>query len=1099
MRIVIDLQGAQSGSFNRGIGRYTLSLVKAILGHHNDHEIIIALNGFFSESIDTIRKALGEWLPKENIQIWMPLRSASWIANYTWCRQASELLREAFLASLKPDVILISSLFEGHTDNTVTSIGQLGNTVPTAVIFYDLIPFIYSDTYLRALSDQAWYQEKLTFLKRADLLLTISESSSQEALKYLNVSSNKISCISSAADPMFCPYVITEARTQRLRKRYNLADRYIMYTGGSDHRKNIDNLIYAYASLPNSLRQIYQLVVVCSIKTHDHYALQTLAASAGVEENQFILTGFVEDEELIELYNLCEAFVFPSKHEGFGLPVLEAMQCGCAVIASNTSSLPEVLGCEEALFDPYDVDSIANKLKQVLLDDTFRKSLEAHAILQSAKFSWSKSSKKAIAALELLVENHLSLPDTLHEKPIKKLRLAYVLLFPGERSDVSHYNVELLSEIACYYDIDVIFEQNSVSDTWVKANCRQYSMEWFSQHANFYDRVIYHVATPIFSQRALDLIEQISGVVVLHDFYFSHMPDDKSLNNLSSLYWGKVLYDSYGYLAVYNRFQSKDIDDILWKYPCNIALLQYIQGIIVHSRYSLSLLNYWYGGDINHHCRYIPFFENSFFGFDKIESRRALGFSDNDFIICNFSFLEHSEQDHRILNAWLNSSLAHDSDCLFVLMGKNFKEGCRENLLASIDDNKLRSRIRIVDWLNQKVFHQHMSAVGVVIYLSTGSRDETADGLLDYISYGLPIVTNSYHSIGDITNDRIIKLADNFTDDQLIKALDELWRNDESRQKVDKSDQLVIDTEHVSNIYADQYVAAIEQFYQNHDASVPSLVSAIGKLESKIKDQAALPQLAQAIDCSIKPIICQRQLFVDISELVKSEVSKSTQTMVCNVLHQWLLNPPCHYRVEPVYATTEHQGYYYARNFTLKLLNCFSDGLVDTPISYRPNDKFIGLSLSITTACSQRLFYQNLHRRGVMVKFFVYDMQFMELFDKSLSQASGLLKKWFDVMIDASGVIFASEIVAIRLLDLLKNHLTEADKQLAIDFFEGEYATDFVKIIHSQLGDCEISQDSWLHDRARCSVSEAADRLLEAMRYSSFLNGNHSPHRLTTG
>ena len=156
----------------------------------------------------------------------------------------------------------------------------------------------------------------------------------------------------------------------------------------------------AYSLLSQELRAEHQLVIVSKIQEDERDNLIQLAKQAGLVENELILTGYVPDEDLIALYNLATLFVFPSKHEGFGLPVLEAMACGAPVIGSNTTSVPEVIGWEEALFDPYSAKSIAQKMGFALQDETWRTQLREHGLRQARKFSWDASAKRAIKAFE---------------------------------------------------------------------------------------------------------------------------------------------------------------------------------------------------------------------------------------------------------------------------------------------------------------------------------------------------------------------------------------------------------------------------------------------------------------------------------------------------------------------------------------------------------------------------------------------------------------------------------------------------------------------------------------------------------------------------
>lgn len=259
MRIVLDLQGAQTPNTRfRGIGRYVLSLALAIARNRGEHEIFIALNGLFPESIEPIRAAFDGILPQEHIRVWYSANEND------WSHQTAELIHEAFLAHLKPDIVLVGSFFEGSNGGGVaTSIGRLSKTIPVAVVMHDLIPLVYSEHYLHDSKTKKWYFKKLESLGQADLLLSNSEHSRQEALKYLSFPEDKIVNISSAVDDYFKPIKVNNAES--LRKRYGLTHPFVLYTGGIDFRKNIDGLIRAYAKLPLEVRNQHQLVIVCSI------------------------------------------------------------------------------------------------------------------------------------------------------------------------------------------------------------------------------------------------------------------------------------------------------------------------------------------------------------------------------------------------------------------------------------------------------------------------------------------------------------------------------------------------------------------------------------------------------------------------------------------------------------------------------------------------------------------------------------------------------------------------------------------------------------------------------------------------------------------
>lgn len=406
MRIVIDLQGAQGSGRRRGIGRYSLELALAIARNRREHEVVIALSDLFPETITELRGHFHGILPHSAIRVWTAESTIAWMnPNNDQRRKRAQLIRETFLVSLAPDVVLISSLFEGFSDDIATSIGNL-TAVPTAVILYDLIPLISPKMHLQGDRVLNWYMEKIQHLKRADHLLSISSSAAQEVRHHLQWEQHKVTNISAAASGMFQPIEVAVGEATALKAKYGLTRPFLMYTGGIDPRKNIDTLIKAFSKLPAEVKNTHQLAIFSQTSSMQAQRLAELSSSFGLAKSNVVTPGYVPDSDLVRLCNLCKAFVFPSLHEGFGLPALEAMQCGKAVIASNTSSLPEVVGRDDALFDPNDVNAMAFKIEAILNDDAFRRSLELHGLKQAGKFSWDRSARHAIDALSKLHERH---------------------------------------------------------------------------------------------------------------------------------------------------------------------------------------------------------------------------------------------------------------------------------------------------------------------------------------------------------------------------------------------------------------------------------------------------------------------------------------------------------------------------------------------------------------------------------------------------------------------------------------------------------------------------------------------------------------------
>ena len=441
MRIVIDLQGAQCGSRHRGIGRYSLALALAMVKNRGNNEIIIALNGLFSETIEPIRAAFDGILSQDNIRVWhavSPVRAFATENN--WRRHTAELIREAFLASLQPDVIHITSLMEGFDDDAVHSIGLLNLKIPIIVTFYDLIPLIQKDTYLtpNPLFERL-YREKLGYLSKANFYFAISESSRLEVIDHLNVSIDRVSNISAAANDIFKPIDFSNIDEQTIRKKFGLTKRFVMYSGATDERKNLFRLIKAFSMLPYDLIKSYQLVIAGNLPASHREQFELHIQSCGLEIFDVSITGKVTDDEMVILYNLCDLFVLPSYHEGFGLPVLEAMSCGAPVIASNATSLPEVVGRSDVLFDPFDEQSITQKMIDVLNNDLLREDISQHGLKQARKFSWDRSAKQAITNIErwCVKQNHTKASqDTKHLNSLLIERIAKISNSPVNEVDL---------------------------------------------------------------------------------------------------------------------------------------------------------------------------------------------------------------------------------------------------------------------------------------------------------------------------------------------------------------------------------------------------------------------------------------------------------------------------------------------------------------------------------------------------------------------------------------------------------------------------------------------------------------------------------------
>jgi glycosyltransferase involved in cell wall biosynthesis len=395
MRIVIDLQGAQSSSRHRGIGRYSLQFTRAFARRAKHHDVVILLNDALPDAIASIREMLHGIVAPEQIAVWsaLPIVHAVDPENDAR-RRVSELIREAVLVSLAPDLVIVTSLFEGAADDAVTSIGRYAD-LPTAMILYDLIPLEAGVDYLSDPFISRWYCEKLEHLERSNLFFAISAATSEAARKFLQIPSDSIVDIGAGIEDGFADGAMAADMVA-----LGISRPYFLYVSGIDRRKNHTRLIEAWSRLPAAIRSSHQLVLVGHMNPDHQDELRAAGRQAGLREGDLVVARNLSEPELKHLYASCLCLVFPSTQEGFGLPVLEAMAFGKPVIASDVAVIRSVHGLPDALFDPFNIDAITAAITRVMEDDRHRNNLIRHSMVRVKEFSWSTVAQRALDLIE---------------------------------------------------------------------------------------------------------------------------------------------------------------------------------------------------------------------------------------------------------------------------------------------------------------------------------------------------------------------------------------------------------------------------------------------------------------------------------------------------------------------------------------------------------------------------------------------------------------------------------------------------------------------------------------------------------------------------
>jgi glycosyltransferase involved in cell wall biosynthesis len=245
-------------------------------------------------------------------------------------------------------------------------------------------------------------------VRRSDRILTVSETSKSDILRRFNVPADKITVIYNAIDDRL-RIPPTEEAVARVRERYQLDHPFVLYVGNIKPHKNLERLIDAFDRLRRSGLDHLTLLILGDEITK-YQGLRRAVHQHKLHKHVRFL-GFVPIETLAVLYRLAAAFVFPSLYEGFGLPPLEAMACGTPVVTSNASSMPEVVGEAAFLVDPYDAESIADGMRQVLTDASLRATLVERGFERAKMYSWEQSVRRVREIYaEVIAEDHQEFP-----------------------------------------------------------------------------------------------------------------------------------------------------------------------------------------------------------------------------------------------------------------------------------------------------------------------------------------------------------------------------------------------------------------------------------------------------------------------------------------------------------------------------------------------------------------------------------------------------------------------------------------------------------------------------------------------------------------
>jgi len=350
---------------------YSYHLIQAM------KKIVDPKDRFVLYSKEPLRGRLKDLSPnfKSRVLKWLPKKA------WTHLRLSFEMLINP------PDILFIPAHVIPliHPKKVVVTCHDLG---------FEVFPELYLD---EEVNYQRWAMN--FHLKHAAKIIAVSEFTKKEIVRIYNADPEKISVVHIAYDNELYRPIKDKEKIQKILKKYNIKPPYIFYIGRLEKKKNILGLIEAFFTLITKFQLSAPNLVLAGLPGYGFNEIKKSIKKYNLEK-KVNMPSWIEEKDMPYLFNNAELFVFPSFYEGFGIPILQAMACGTPVIASDSTSIPEVAENAAILFNPANSKEITKAMKQVLENKELREDLRKRGLERVKSFSWEKCAKETLKVLK---------------------------------------------------------------------------------------------------------------------------------------------------------------------------------------------------------------------------------------------------------------------------------------------------------------------------------------------------------------------------------------------------------------------------------------------------------------------------------------------------------------------------------------------------------------------------------------------------------------------------------------------------------------------------------------------------------------------------
>lgn len=641
---------------------------------------------------------------------------------------------------------------------------------------YDLIPIVMSHYYISNWPEnlRIEYQRRIEKLPAwTNKLIFISENSKNDfEIKDHRVTDKSIVIPLAVDHTIFWSSIAPRDKSK---------DPYILFTGGFDPRKNMNAALEAFAYLIKENNQEFsnlKLYIVCAYNQEDKENYEKLADKFGVKD-KLILTGYINDEYLVNLYRGAKVFFFPSHYEGFGLPVLEALACGLPIVTTKISSIPEVAGDLAYYCSPTNPRDMAVVLAKALRDSINNQSRKKESIQRAQEFTWSKTAASYFHLFTNTILANSKLAD------IERYKIAYVSPWPPQRSGIANYSFEIVRHLKEYVDI-TLFLENSEQSSSDNLGLSVKNISALAEEQAKYDSIIYHIGNNTkFHKEIYRMAWQYPGIIVLHEFNIHPFLADAFLGTDDEYLYADAISEGYGELGKtsYEAVKSKGVSPEIWHFPMSHALVKRSIATIVHSSWVKEKLQDISNVFVVPLGSNKPKLLNSLNDYTSLKKRFCI--PENNFIISCFGFINKLKRIPVILESL--KILKDKGYPVHLLLGGELIDSSM-NIEEKIECLGVKNNVTISGYLNDDDFQRCIIMSDIVLNLRYPSLGESSAALMEALSYGKACITSNYQQFAEIPDSVCWKVdIGNLEIPQLVAYLEELMRNPSARQQLGKN------------------------------------------------------------------------------------------------------------------------------------------------------------------------------------------------------------------------------------------------------------------------------------------------------------------------